>query len=223
MIDILMLYMALTLSVAGFFLFRDHVRFLRCTHSVRGKVSSIQHVFISQLTRADDQELYPVIEYAAKGGAIKFTAIDPDVDGSFHVGDNVNLRFTKTRRKQSRACKTAVALTMMLLALAAILLSDMAFNTIEFTMENIFLASGVIAICLAALVSYVRDCDETLAHGFTRTAGGEAQLCLFEPAAYKNWASSYKDHKQINKIRSKQFFGATCFCSAMLMVAMTVQ
>ena len=231
MIDVLMIYMALTLSVAGCLLFRDHVRFLRGTYFISGSVISVQPVFISRLSGDDFSAVesgfvkngfYPVIEYSTRGGNICFTAIDPAADGRFHVGDQVKLRISKTRRKENRACKTAMMLVAMLCALLGALLYDLATSMVELEMENIFLASGVIAIGLAILVSYVRDRDENDRHEVTRTQGGKTQLCLFEPTAFKNWSTTSRDRVQINKIRSKQFFGATCFCSAMLMVAMAV-
>lgn len=230
MIDAFTLFMALTLVVAGLFLCRDHVRFLRSNYSLNGRVVSIQQVFLSSLSggQQDSQVnyvengFYPVIEYSLKGQPVRFTAIDPNASGRFHVGEDVRLRMFRSRRKENRQCRTALTLGLMLLLMCLALVLDMAFLELDFSTRSIFVASGVMAICLAILVSYARDCDEQSSRGVTRSQGGKLQLCLFEPAAFQNWSKTTRDPKQRNRIRNKQVFGATCVFSAMFMLALSV-
>ena len=221
--------MALTLMVAGLFLCRDHVRFLRSSYAINGRVVSIQHVFLSSLSgelkpdqhRYVENGFYPVVEYYLKGGPVSFTAIDSDASGRFHVGEDVKLRVIKTRRKENRSCRNALVLGAMLAVTCFALVMDMLLSGIG-SVYRVFLASGVMAICLAILVAYARDCDEYGSRGVSRSQGGKLQLCLFEPAAFQNWGKSLRDPAQRSKIRNKQMFGITCVFSAVFMMAMTV-
>lgn len=229
MIDAFSILMALTLLVAGLFLCRDHVRFLKSSYSMNGKVVSIQHVFLSALsgeqppknTSMVESGFYPVIEYYLKGGAVSFTAIDPDASGRFHVGEDVKLRVIKTRRKENRSCRNAFILSAMLAAMCFSLMLDMWLSGIG-SVQRVFVASGVMATCLAILVAYARDCDEHGSRSVMRTPGGKLQLSLFEPTAFQKWGKSQRDARQRSKIRNKQMVGLTCVFSAAFMVAMTV-
>ena len=85
------------------------------------------------------------------------------------------------------------------------------------------LASIIIAVSLLTLVLYLKDQDELKQSGSTSTKGGRAQLCLAEPTAFKNWTSALTDPAQRYKIRSTQFFGATCMCSSLVVLAVAIQ
>ncbi len=230
--DAFTLTMAATLAVAGWFLVRDYARFLRSTYAMRGKVTSIQQVFVSRapLNREGapaesfvKNGFYPVIEYATKTGPVSFTAIDSNASGRFHVGDKVSLKISKTRRKETRMCRTFSVLVMMLAILCMTLVGIALFSAVKASAAQIVLASIVISVCLSILVLYVRGQDENCMHDLTRTESGYAQLCLFEPTAFRHWKSALRDPAQRYKIRSSQFFGATCMGSALVMVLASLQ
>ena len=221
----------LTLAVAGVFLYRDYARFLRGAYVKQGKVVSIQQVFCTQLsseTTSNHQPFvkngfYPIIEYPQDGGAIRFSAIDQNASGNFHVGDQVRLRIIKTRRKSNRTCKTVIALVSMLGLLGIGMLSSAIISSIHISVGQVFLASVVIAASLAILVLYIRDQDQHCIHDLIYTRSGLTQLYLAEPTAFKNWKSATNDPVQRSKIRSSQFFGATCMGSAMVVLVIAIQ
>mgnify|MGYP000243956259 CR=1 FL=1 len=221
----------LTLAIAGLFLYKDYTKFLRGAYSKHGKVVSIQQIFTNKLY--SDSPLrnssfvkngfYPVIEYALNDEAVQFTAIDHLNSGNFHVGDEVKLKIIKTRRKQNRPCNTAIALTSMILILSLGLVCTGIISTTALSIGQIFLASCVIAICLSILVVYFRGQDDHVVQDLSQTRSGRTQICLSEPTAFRNWNSALRDPIQRNKIRSSKFCGATCMCSAFLMLVFAIQ
>jgi len=229
--DVFTLTMSLTLAVAGLFLCRDYARFLRGAYAVSGRVTSIQQVFVSRPESTEckiskshvENGYYPVIEYRSPGGAISFTAIDRSASGRFHVGDDIKLLINKTRRQESRICKTVIVLISMLVLLCLDMSAAALISGIYLSAGQIYLASFVITVSLAILVLYARDQDERGTHQLTRVDGNCAQLCLCEPAAFKNWAFSVRDPVQASKIRSSQLFGATCMCSALAIIVIAFQ
>ncbi len=230
MIDAFTFIMGTTLAVTGWFLCRDYARFLRASSYLKARVTSIQQVFVPKIGREQGagepyvkDGFYPVIEYQAPEGAISFTAIDASASGRFHVGDEVGLRVSKTRRKQARMCKSFSLLVLSLVLLMAGLLGSALVADFVLSKAQIVSGSFVIALGLAILVLYLRDQDESCIHEFQHTEGGCSQLCLFEPTAFKKWKSALKDPQQCSKIRSSQIFGSACFGFAMLTWAMSVQ
>jgi len=229
--DAFALLIGLTLAIAGVFLYKDYAHFLRGAYAKQGKVVSIQQVFTNNLHSEPinkkksfvENGFYPVIEYLIKGEAVQFTAIDHNNSGNFHVGDQVKLKIIKTRRKESRLCKTAIALVSMIFILGAGIVFAGLASTVQVTIGQIFLSSLVIAICLAILVLYIKDQDEHFIQDLTQTKSGRTQICLTEPTAFRNWKSAFCDPVQRNKIRGSQFCGATFMCSAMFMLALAVQ
>jgi len=229
--DAFALIIGLTLATAGVFLYKDYAHFLRGAYAKQGKVVSIQQVFTTYLHSESTSKnkpyvengFYPVIEYLINGEGVQFTAIDHNNSGSFHVGDQVRLKIIKTRRKENRPCKTALALVSMIVILCGGLVIAGLASTIQVTIGQIFLASFVIAVCLAILVLYIKDQDEHVIQDLTQTKSGRTQICLAEPTAFRNWKSAFYDPVQRTKIRSSQFCGATCMCSAMFMLAIAVQ
>jgi len=230
--DAFTLTMAATLAVAGWFLTRDYARFLRGTYAMRGRVTSIQQVFVSRMDTHEKGDIasqivkngfYPVIEYPAPGGAISFTAIDVNASGRFHVGDEVCLKVSKTRRKETRICGTFSVLMLMLGLLVLGLLGLAIFSGFNASASQIVLASIVLSVCLSISVLYIRDQDENCKHDLTRTESGYTQLCLFEPTAFSKWKSALRDPVQRNKIRSSQVCGATCMGSAVVMMLVALQ
>lgn len=226
--------MALTLAVTGWFLCRDYARFLRTSYTMRAKVTSMQQVFVPrgeiELEVAEKTQepflkngFYPVIEYRTPNGPVSFTAIDASASGRFHVGDELRLRVSTTRRKHARMCKSFSLLVLSLVVLAMGLLGSAVFADFALSYAQIVAASFVIALGLAILVLYLRDRDENCIHEMTRTEGGRSQLCLFEPAAFHHWKSTFRDRQQRYKIRSSQIFGSACFGFAMLTLALAIQ
>lgn len=227
--DVFTLIMALTLAVVGIFLCRNYASFLRGAYAKHARVISIQQVFTSSLnltTKASTyvkNGFYPVIEYQNNGEPVRFTAIDQYVSGNFHVGDELKLRILKTRRSKNRACKTVLVLVSMLCLLGVDLFIYAFMSEAAISLAQVFFASVIIAASLATLVLYLKDQDELYEKGLKSTKSGRAQLCLAEPAAFKNWTSALTDPAQRYKIRSTQFFGATCMCSSLLLLVIAIQ
>jgi hypothetical protein len=96
-------------------------------------------------------------------------------------------------------------------------------SLIHISFAQVLLASSVIAASLSILILYLRDQDQQYAHDLCRTKSGRTQLSLAEPAAFRNWKSALQDPAQRVKIRSSQFFGATCMGFAMVMLSFAVQ
>jgi hypothetical protein len=227
--DAFTLIMGLTLAVIGIFLYRNYASFLRGAYAKRARVISIQQVFTSNINPKINAStfvkngFYPVIEYFTDNESIRFTAIDQHVSGNLHVGDQVKLRVHKTRRSKNRVCKTVVLLISMLCLLGLDLFISAFFSDAAISLGQVYLASIIIAASLSILVLYLKDQDESYEHGLTSTKSGRTQLCLAEPAAFKNWTSALTDPAQRYKIRSTQFFGATFMCSSLVVIAMAVQ
>ncbi len=231
MIDAFTFIMGATLAVTGWFLCRDYARFLRASYTIKAKVTSIQQVFVSRALDDDASPrepvvkngFYPVIEYPTPQGAVCFTAIDAGASGRFHVGDEVGLRVSKTRRSHTRMCRSFSLLVLSLVLLMSGLLASALLADFALSKTQIVGASFVVALGLAILVLYLRDQDEHCIHEMTRTEGGGSQLCLFEPTAFRNWKSTFRDPRQRYKIRSSQIFGSACFGFAALICGMAVQ
>jgi len=227
--DAFTLIMSLTLAVVGIFLYRNYARFLRGAYAKQARVISIQQVFSSNsnlqsgLSNYVKNGFYPVIEYRADGEPVSFTAIDKHVSGNFHVGDEIKLRVLKTRRSKNRVCKTVVVLVSMLFLLGFDFFISAFMSEASISLAQVCLASIIIATSLSTLVLYLKDQDELYERGLTSTKSGRTQLCLAEPAAFKNWTSALTDPAQRYKIRSTQFFGATCMCSSLVVFAAAVQ
>jgi len=229
LMDAFTFIMGLTLAVAGLFLYRNYAGFLRGAYAKQARVISIQQVFSlstnlqSGIAGYVKNGFYPVIEYRADGEPVRFTAIDQQISGNFHVGDEIKLRVLKTRRSKNRVCKTVVLLVSMLALLGIGLFVSAVMSEAQVSLGQIYLASFIIATSLSVLVLYMKDQDEQGEQGLTSTLGGRAQICLAEPAAFKKWTSALRDPVQRYKIRSTQFFGATCMCSAVVMLVVSVR
>jgi hypothetical protein len=223
------LILGLTLAVVGIFLYRNYASFLRGAYAKHARVISIQQVFTSKINLQTNVSnyvkngFYPVIVYRSDGEPVSFTAIDQRVSGNFHVGDEVKLRVLKTRRSKNRVCKTIVVLITMLFLLGFDLFITALMSDAPISLGQVCLASIIVAVSLSTLVLYLKDQDELNESGVTSTKSGRAQLCLAEPAAFKNWTSALTDPAQRYKIRSTQFFGATCMCSSLVVLAVAVQ
>lgn len=227
--DAFTLILSLTLAVVGVFLYRNYASFLRGVYAKHARVISIQQVFSSRIglqTKTSNfvkNGFYPVIEYRSGNESVSFTAIDQHVSGNFHVGDEVKLRVLKTRRSKNRVCKTIVVLVSMLFLLGFNLFVSAFLSDAPLSLGQVYLASIIIGVSLLILVLYLKDQDALKERGLTSTRSGRAQLCLAEPAAFKNWTSAFTDPVQRYKIRSTQFFGAICMLTSLVVILAEIQ
>lgn len=230
MIEALTILMSLTLAVTGFFLYRDYAGFLKGAYAKRGKVVSVQPVF-PKLTNPNNNHskpfvpegFYPVIEYQHAGEAVQFTAIDHLASAKLHVGDKIQLRIIKTRRKENRACKSLITLITLILALGITLISAAISGSVSLSLTQIFLGSLIVALSLTILALYFSDRDQYFLHDLKETKRGYTQLFLAEPTAYKKWHSSFRDPVQRFKIQGSRFCGVTFIGSAVAILSSTVK
>jgi len=229
--DLFTFFISITLAVAGVFLFRDYSHFLKSTYAKNGKVVSIQQRFYTHLSLDPHSQtqtfikngFYPVIECPQEGGSVLFTAIDQHNAGNFHMGDNVDLKIIKSNRQSSRACKTKIILSSLLMILGFGIISAALFSSIQASLGQIFLASSVIAAGLSILVLYARNQDESSIDQTTLNKGGQMQLRIAEPTAFRNWKSTRLDPIQKSKIRHSKFCGITCLGASLMVLAFTFQ
>ena len=228
MIEILTILISLTLAVTGIFLYRDYTRFLTGAYAKKGKVVSIQASFFQTLNDTKQRScfvsgsFFPIIEYMLNGEAVRFTAIDHLASAKLHVGDSVQLRIIKTRRKANRLCKSLIALVGLISILGITLLSAAVSGNASLSLVQIFLGSFVIALSLAIVALYFSSQDQYFLHDLKETKKGHTQLFLAEPTAYKKWQSSLKDPIQRFKINGSKFCGATFIGSAMALFTSTI-
>lgn len=228
LIEALTILISLTLAVTGFFLYRDYASFLKGAYAKRGKVVSIQPAFPSQRSSNTTSKsfvsegFYPIIEYNYEGHAVRFTAIDHLASAKLHVGDKVQLRIIKTRRKENRLCKSLIALVCLISILGFTLFAAAVTGNTSLSLTQIFLGSFVIALCLAILALYFSDQDQHFLHDLKETKRGYTQLFLAEPTAYRKWQSSFRDPVQRFKIQGSRLCGATFIGSAMAILTSTI-
>lgn len=225
MIETLTILMSLTLAVTGVFLYRDYASFLKGAYVKHGKVVSIQAAFSNHIATTKSfvpEGFYPVIEYMYEGQAVRFTSIDHLASAKLHIGDNIQLRIIRTRRKENRACKSLIALVSLISILGATLFSAAITGNTSLSLAQIVIGSFIIALSLAILALYFSDQDQHFLHDLKETKGGYTQLFLAEPTAYKKWQSSFRDPVQRFKVQGSRCCGATFFGSAMLVLGSTL-
>lgn len=229
MIETLTILMSLTLAVTGVFLYRDYASFLKGAYVKHGKVVSIQAAFSNHIRTPEilaksfvPEGFYPVIEYKHEGQAVRFTAIDHLASAKLHVGDNIQLRIIKTRRKENRACKTLIALVSLIAILGATLFSAAITGNASLSLAQIVIGSFITALSLTILALYFSGQDQHFLHDLKETKRGYTQLFLAEPTAYKKWQSSFRDPVQRFKVQGSRCCGATFFGSAMLVLGSTL-
>tara|TARA_R110001592_G_scaffold204098_1_gene454132 strand:+ start:41833 stop:42501 length:669 start_codon:yes stop_codon:yes gene_type:complete len=214
--------------VTGVFLCRDYASFLKGAYAKHGKVVSIQPTFSHQLnsnfppSKLLSESFYPIIEYMHEGQTVRFTAIDHLASAKLHVGDKVQLRIIKTRRKENRACKSLIALVCLITVLVITLFTTAIVGNTTLSLPQIFLGSFIIALSLAILALYFSDQDQHFAHDLKETKRGYTQLFLAEPTAYTKWQSSFRDPVQRFKIQGTRICGATFIGSAMAIFTSTI-
>ena len=228
MIEALTILLSLTLAVTGVFLCRDYARFLKGAYAKRGRVVSIQPTFSNQLNsithppKIVSNSFYPIIEYMNDNEAVRFTAIDHLASAKLHVGDKVQLRIIKTRRKENRACHSLIALICLISILGITLFTAAVSGNTSLSLPQIFLGSFIIAMSLAILALYFSAQDQHFAHDLKETKRGYIQLFLAEPTAYKKWQSTFRDPVQCIKIKGSRLCGATFIGSAMAIFSFTI-
>jgi len=206
--------MASTMAVAGLLLTRDYVRFLQSTHRMNAVVRTIQHVFLPQGSSGTKSGYYPVLEYKTAQGPVAFTCVDNTVANRFHIGDQVQLHVSKSRRNQNRNCRTFVLLSVMLGLLICGLFGAALVPESGLSLLHIIIASFVVAICLFVIVRFKREQDEANSMQSLELDGGNAHYWLREPTAFKLWYKNFYDHKQIARVRLSRAFGACCFVAS---------
>ena len=227
LIEILTVLISLTLAVTGVFLYRDYAQFLKGAYVKRGKVVSIQATFSNMSSRENYSlspipvSYHPIIEYLHEGEAIRFTAIDHLASAKLHVGDKVQLRFIKTRRKSNRACSTLITLISLIAVLGLTLLTAAINGGTSLSLYQTFLGSFVIGLSLAILALYLSDQDQHFIDDLKETKRGYTQLVLAEPTAYRKWHSSLRDPVQRFKIRGSKVCGATFIGSAIAIMGLS--
>ena len=228
MIEALTILISLTLAVTGVFLYRDYARFLKGAYAKLGKVVSIQPAFPQTINNTKlgttfvSGGFYPIIEYIHNGEAVRFTAIDHLASARLHLGDKVQLRIIKTRRKANRACNSLITLVSLISILGITLFSTAIVGTTSLSLTQIFLGSFVIALSLAILALYFIEQDQHYLHALKETKKGYTQLFLAEPTAYKKWQSSLIDPIQRFKINGSKLCGATFIGSSMALFGTTI-
>lgn len=225
MIETLTILMSLTLAVTGVFLYRDYASFLKGAYVKHGKVVSIQAAFSNHIVTTKSfvpEGFYPVIEYMYEGQAVRFTSIDHLASAKLHIGDNIQLRIIKTRRKENRACKTLIALVSLIAILGATLFSAAITGNTSLSLAQIVIGSFITALSLTILALYFSGQDQHFLHDLKETKRGYTQLFLAEPTAYKKWQSSFRDPVQRFKVQGSRCCGATFFGSAMLVLGSTL-
>lgn len=231
MIELLTVLISLTLAVTGVFLYRDYSRFLKGAYQKRGRVVSVQATFSHFSQNRDDDSTnlktvmpvsyHPVIEYVDNGEAIRFTAIDHQASAKLHVGDKVQLRIIKTRRKCNRFCNTLITLISLIALLGLTLLTAAIHGGTTLSLHQICLGSLVIGLSLAILALYLSDQDQHFLDDLKQTKRGYTQLSLAEPTAFKKWHSSLRDPVQRFKIKSSKLCGATFIGSAFTILGLS--
>lgn len=226
--DSFSLAIGITLGVLGLFLMRDFAGALIGLHVLRGSVRSVQQLTHSILKSADQphyvaEGFYPIIEYPLDGKPVQFTAICQGVSGKFHVGDNVKLRFMKTRRSVNRWGKGVFALIGASAALGATMIYAAVSSGFALSISQIFLASVVLALALFALVMFLRGQDENCVSGLKEGQNGVSEICLSEPTAFNKWKEATIDRRTIKRLRSTQVCGITCMLSAIMLFLLALK
>lgn len=215
LVELYNIAMASTMAVAGVLLTRDYVRFLQSNHSVNAVVKTIQHVFTpSSLRTGTKSGYYPVLEYQTESGPISFTCVDELAANRFHIGDELKLHVSKSRRTHNRNCRTFVLLSAMLAVLVTGLFAAAIEPSLGLSLAHIIVSSFVVATCLFVIVRYKREQDESSMMQTLDIDSGRARYWLREPTAFKHWRTCFNDKKQNSKVRLSQAFGGVCFAIA---------
>ncbi|WP_020410634.1 DUF3592 domain-containing protein [Hahella ganghwensis] len=225
--DVLILLMGLTLISAGWVLLWEFTRFLHCAYAVQGRVVSLEPDY-SRSTRHTGERrssyyFFPIIEYFWEGDKIRFTSLDESCISGLQVGDQVQLSFSRSRRKHTRIGRFATIMICMMAMLIAGVVSGAALLSQSVDLYHVLFASIILAICLFIIVLYMRQQDETAVDS-DKHARRSVLNCVFlqEPTNVCYWKNLFTNRRQRRRIVISKMFGGGCLASGLLLFVMAL-
>ncbi len=220
--DVLLLFMGLTLAAAGWLLIRDCTQFLYSAYTARGKVVGIEPGYWPRHHHPEKHRIpgyFPIIEYYWNGESSRFTALIPEAVGTLQIGDQVNVQVSRSRRSKSRLGRGLVVLMSLLACLLGLLVVAAVMQHRQVGLAHVCLASLVLAVCLFVIVLYLRQQDESLPGGLpSKRQAAHVSLCLQEPTSPRHWARYRVSRQQRNRICYSRIFGGGCMAAAFVLV-----
>ncbi len=225
--DALILLMGLTLISAGWVLIWEFTRFLHCSYAVQGRVVSLEPGYSRSTLRISEGQstyyFFPVIEYYWDGSKIRFTSLDESCICGLQVGDQVQLSFSRSRRKHTRIGRmVTLMLTMMAMLIASVVFGAVLLNQ-NVDMIHVLMASVILAGCLFIIVLYMRQQDETAVDS-NHHARRSVLNCVFlqEPTNVNYWRGLFTNRKQRRRIIVSKMVGGGCLVSGVLLFVMAI-
>ena len=225
--DALILLMGLTLISAGWVLIWEFTRFLHCSYAVQGRVVSLEPGYSRSTLRISEGQsnyyFFPVIEYYWEGSKIRFTSLDESCISGLQVGDQVQLSFSRSRRKHTRLGRmVTLMLTMMAMLIAGVVSGAVLLNQ-HVDMVHVLMASVILAGCLFIIVLYMRQQDETAVDSDNH-ARRSVLNCVFlqEPTNVNYWRGLFTNRKQRRRIIVSKMVGGGCLVSGVLLFMMAI-
>ena len=220
--DVLLLFMGLTLAAAGVLLIRDYSRALYSSYTARGRVVNIEPGYWPKALLPQgyprDQRLpayFPVIEYYWNGESSRFTALMPEASTTLQVDELVDVQVSRSRRRHSRVGHSMLVLVALLGC--SLLLLALAGLAGKFDRSQVILVSLVLAVCFFILVLYLRQQDESLLP-VPLPSSGAMSLRLQEPTAPSHWRNFRVSRHQRTRIIYSRLFGSGCVAAGILFV-----
>ncbi|AZZ90427.1 DUF3592 domain-containing protein [Hahella sp. KA22] len=222
--DVLILLMGLTLITAGWVLIWEFTRFLHCAYAVQGRVVSLEPGYGMRKKMAQpgkaSYSFFPVIEYQWQGDRIRFTSLDDKCIAGLQIGDQVQLSFSRSRRKHTRIGRlVALMIASMTMLVAGILGGAMLLGQ-QVDVIHILLGSVVLAICLFIIVLYLRQQDETAADSVHHVRR-RVLNCVFlqEPTNVCHWRALFTNRRQRRRIWASRVLGGGCLATGAFLFA----
>lgn len=224
--DVLLLFMGLTLAAAGVLLIRDYSRALYSSYTARGRVVNIEPGYWPRAWLPEgyprDQRLpayFPVIEYYWNGESSRFTALIPEASSSLQIDELVDVQVSRSRRRHSRVGHNMLVLVSLLGC--SLLLLALAGLAGKFDRSQVILVSLVLAVCFFILVIYLRQQDESLLP-VPAPESGTRSLRLQEPTAPRHWRNYRMSRYQRTRIIYSRLFGSGCVAAGILFVLLSL-
>lgn len=225
--DVLLLFVGLTLAAAGVLLVRDYSRTLYSSYTARGRVVNVEHGYWPKALlpqgHPHDQRLpayFPVIEYYWNGESSRFTALIPEAAASLQVGELVDVQVSRSRRRHNRVGHGMLVLVALLCS--SLLLLTLAGVAGKFDRSQVVLVSLVLAVCFFILVLYLRQQDESI-FSVPLPGSGTMSLRLQEPTAPRHWRKFRISRHQRTRIISSRLFGSGCVAAGILFVLSSLE
>ncbi len=215
--------MGLTLISAGWVLIWEFTRFLHCAYAVQGKVVSLEPGYSLNGSGAQPGRkfyFFPVIEYYWSGQNIRFTSLDENYIDSLQVGDQVQLSFSRSRRKHTRFGRfMTLMMSCMAILIAVGVMGGVQALGEEVALVDILLASMVLAVCLFIIVLYMRQLDETMVDSEHHARRRSVLTCVFlqEPTNVCYWKKLFTNRKQRRRIWVSKMLGSSCLVAGFVM------